>query len=97
MIWKGIAVLLNPVVSCFDISSFEWRLANYECVDYYSQRPNVNLVRMTRLTLENFRSDIVWSATNSAFSLTIKVYLGSQPKVAHLNFHFVVDEQIAKL
>jgi len=47
VLWKSVVVLLDASISSFHIRCLERRLANNQCVNNDTQRPNVHLVRMT--------------------------------------------------
>lgn len=89
--------MFDASVSGLDIGSFEGRFANYEGVDYDSQRPGIHFIGMPALALQNFRSNVVGCATNSALFLSVVVELRSQAEVAQFDLHLVVEEQVSQL
>lgn len=72
MLGKRVLIKFDSLVSTFNIGGFKRRTANKQGVKNYSNTPNVNFVRMARSTAQNFRSDVIWSATNGSFTFTIK-------------------------
>ena len=92
-----VGVHTNTLVGGLDISGLEWRLANDQSVDDNADGPDVDLVLVTLLTFEHLRRNIVRSTADSALSLAIELQFGSQTEVTDLDFHFVVNEEIAEL
>jgi hypothetical protein len=96
MFREGVAILFNAVVSGFNIGRLKRRLANYQCVNDDAERPNIDLVRVARLALENLRRNIIRSSADGPLALSIEVDLGSKTEVADLYLHFLIDKQIAE-
>lgn len=94
---ESISVHTDSLVSRLDVGSLKGRLTNDECVNDDSDRPNIDLVGMTLLTLEHFGSDVVWCTTDSTLPLTIELELRGQTKITNLNLHLVVKEQVTEL
>lgn len=88
--------MANSAVSCFHIGCLKRRLANYQRVNNDSQRPDIHFIGVATLAFKHFRSDIVWCAANCSFFLAIKVEFGRKSKVTKLDFHLVVQKQIAQ-
>ena len=93
---ERIAVLADAPVSCLHVGRLERRFSNNERVDYDAQRPNIHLVRVAALAFEDLGGDIVRRTANRALLLTIKVKLRGKAKVAQLDLHLVVEEEVAE-
>lgn len=52
---------------------------------------------MALLSLQNFRSNVIWSSTNSSLSLAIELKFGCESEISDLYFHLVVEEQVSEL
>lgn len=61
-----------------------------------SQRPNVNLIRMSDLSVKNLRRNVVRCSTNCVFLLSIEFQFSCKTKITKFDFHFFVEEEIAK-
>lgn len=92
MIREAVAVFLDSVVGGLHISGFEGRLPNNQCVNDNTERPNVYLVRVTRLALKHLWRNVVRCAANRAFPLSFEVNLGCKAEVSDLDLHLLVDE-----
>ena len=97
VIGEVIRVHSNSLVRRLDIRGLKGRLANDQGVDYHTNRPDVDLVRVTLFAFEDLRRDIVGSTANRALPLTIKLELGSETEIADLDLHLVVKEEVAQL
>ena len=97
VIGEVIRVHSNPLVSCLDVRCLKRRLADNKRVDYHTDGPDVDLVRMTLLAFEDLRRDIVGSTANRALSLTVELELGSETEITYFDFHLVVKEQVTEL
>jgi hypothetical protein len=51
---------------------------------------------VTLFSFEYFRCNIVRSTANSSFSFSIELKFCSEPKIANLHFHFVIQKRISK-
>jgi len=90
MVGEGVLVPFDPSVGGFDVSSFERRFSNDQSVDDDSEGPNVDLVGMTGPALQDFGCNVVGSATNGSFLLSVKIELGSEPEVSEFDLHLFV-------
>ena len=97
LVWEVVGVHTNALVGGLDVRCLEGGLANNERVDYDSNRPNVDLIRVALLTLKDFRCDVIWRAANCAFALAVELKLSSKTKVTNFHLHLVVEEKVAKL
>ena len=90
MVWERVLVFLNSIVCGFYISCFKRRLSNYQSVNYHSEGPDVDLVRVTLFTFKHFWCDVVRSTTDGSLALSIELELGGKTKVTDFDFHLVV-------
>ena len=44
---EGVGIRFNPSVRCFDIPRLEWWFTNQHGVENHTERPNINLKRVT--------------------------------------------------
>lgn len=96
MVRKLIVVLSDSSVGGLNVISFEGRLSDNEGVDDDSERPDVDFVRVTLLSFQYFRSDIVRGTTDSSLPLTIKFKFGSKTKISEFDLHLVIKEQVSE-
>lgn len=52
---------------------------------------------MSLHVFDDFRSNVVWRPTHRSFPLSLKFQFGRQTEVTKLQFHPVVDEEVAQL
>lgn len=97
MIGERIIVLLNSTVRGFDVGRLERRLSYDQGVNDDAQRPDIDFIRVARLSFEHFRCDVVRRTADSSFLLTIEVELGGEAEIAELDLHFVVEEEVTQL
>lgn len=97
VIGEVIRIHSNPLVSCLDVRCLKRGLADNKRVDYHTNGPDVDLVRMTLLAFEDLRCDIVGSTANRALPLTVELELGSETEITYFDFHLVVKEQVTEL
>ena len=97
MVWEIISVHANALVGGLNIRSFEGGLSDDECVDDYTDGPNVYLIGMTLLAFKHFWCNVIGCSANGSLALTIELKFGSQTEVTNLYFHFVVQEQVSEL
>lgn len=90
-------VTLDSSVCGFDVGCFKRRFSNDKSVDNNSEGPDVDFIGMTRSSLEDLRSDIVWSTANSSLLFSVKIEFCGQTKVSQFDLHLVVEEQVSKL
>ena len=91
-----ICVHSDSLVGCLDVRCLEGGLTDNQSVDYDSDRPDVDLVRVTLLALEHFWGDIVRSTADGTLALSIELELGGETKITDLNLHLVVKEEITE-
>ena len=96
VVWERILVHFDTSVSGFDIGGFKWRFSYDESVDDDSQRPDVDLVRVTGSALQNLGSDVVGRTANSPLFLSIKIELCSKTEITEFDGHFVIKEEISQ-
>ena len=82
--WDVVLIVFDPLVSVFESLSFERWLADQQCVENATQRPNVHLVAVA-LLLQDFRRNVVGGATQGALTLTLVIHFGSQPEISKLD------------
>ena len=97
MIGERIIVLLNSTVRGFDVGRLERRLSYDQGVNDDAQRPDIDFIRVARLSFKHFRCDIVRRTADSSFLLTIEVELGGESEITELDLHFVVEEEVTQL
>ena len=73
IIGKVVSVHSDPLVSGLDIRCLKRRLANDESVDNDTDGPDIDLIRVTLLALEDFGRNIVRGTTDSALALTVEL------------------------
>lgn len=91
-----IVVHSDFLVSGLNIVGLEWRFTDDQSVDDDSERPDIDLVRVTLLSLENLWSNIIWSTTDGSLSLSVELKFGGQTEITYLDFHLVVEEEITE-
>ena len=62
-----------------------------------TEGPNIHFVGMADLALEDFGGDVVGGAADGFLLLAFKFQSRSQPEVAQLDLHFIVQEQVSEL
>jgi hypothetical protein len=72
---EGVGIHSDSSVGSLDIGCFEGWLTDDERVDYDSNRPHINLIGVTLLSLKNLRSNIVRSTANSTLSFSLELEL----------------------
>jgi len=82
----------NSTISCLNIVSFKWWFSDNKGVNYYTDRPNINFIRMSLFSFENLWSDIIWCTTNSTFTFTIIFELCGKTEVTDFYFHLIIQE-----
>ena len=87
---KTIADLLDPPVRGLHISCLEGRFSNDESVNNYSKRPDIDLIGVSTLSLQNLWRNIVWSSTDSSFFLSIEIEFRCKSKISQLYLHLVI-------
>ena len=97
VVWEVVLVSFDARVSGFNVSRLERWLADDECVDNDAKRPDIDLVGVAYAALKDLRRDVIGRATDGALLLTLEVELGCQSKVAQLDLHFFVDEEVSEL
>lgn len=90
-------VSLDSSVCGLDVRGLERRLADYQGVYDYAERPDVHFVRVTCPALEHLRCDVVRRSANGPLLLAVKIELGREAEVSQLDLHLIVEEQIAEL
>ena len=97
MLRKTVADLLDSSVRSFHISCLERRLSNDQSVDDNSKRPDIDLVRVPTLSLQNLRGNIIRSTANRSLLLSVEIEFRCKTKITELYLHLVVQEEISKL
>ena len=62
-----------------------------------TQAPEIDLVGVPLLALEDFGGDIVGRTTNGTLPLPIEFEFGCQTEVTYFDFHFIVKEEVSQL
>ena len=83
-------------VSSFDIRGLKGRFTDNKCVNYDTNRPDVDLVGVTLLSFQDLWSNVVWSSTNGSLTLSIEFEFGCKSEISNFDFHFVIEEKISK-
>ena len=89
---KIVIIHSNSTISCLNIISFKWWFSNNKGVNYYTDRPNINFIRMSLFSFENLWSNIIWCTTNSTFTFTIVFKLCGKTEITDLYFHLIIQE-----
>jgi hypothetical protein len=97
VVWERILVSLDPSVRGLDVSGLERRLADYQSIQDYTERPDVDLVGVACSAFEYFWCDVVWRTTNGPLLLSVKIELCGETKVSQFDLHLIVEEQVAEL
>lgn len=97
MVWEVVSVHADALIGGLDVRRLEGGLANNKRVDDDANRPDIDLIGVALLAFEDFRSDIIWRAANSALALTVELELSGETKVTNFNFHLVIEEEVAEL
>lgn len=94
----GEAVSVHPdsAVGALHVAGLERRFADEEGVEDHAEGPDVYLVRVACLALEDFGCDVVGCAAYRFLSFALEVDLGSEAEIAKLDFHFVAEEEVAQ-
>jgi hypothetical protein len=45
----------------------------------------------------NFRSNVIWRATDCPFPLPVEINISCESEVTYLDLHLIIDEEIAEL
>ncbi len=93
---NGILVLFDLGVRVLQAAGLKRWLSDQQCVQNTTQRPNVHLVRVA-LLVEDLGRDVVRRAAQSLFAFALEIDACGQAKVADLELHVVVEEQVAQL
>lgn len=93
---EGERAVLDLFVRILDILRFERRPPINQCIDNYSEAPNVNFVAMP-LRLQYLRRDIVGSSTNGFLFLPIEINLGRQSEIPNFDAHIFIEKEVAQL
>lgn len=96
MLRERVIVLLDPTVRRLDVGCLERWLADDQCINDDSKRPNVNLIGVSVAALEHLGSNVVRRAANCPLFLTVEVEFSSQAEVTKLDLHLVIQEQVAQ-
>lgn len=96
IIGEVVGVHSDSLVSRLDVAGLERWLSNDQRVDYDTDRPDIDFVRVTLFALEHLRCDIVRSTANRTLPFAIELELGGKTKIADLHFHLVVKEQVTQ-
>ena len=89
---KIVIIHSNSTISCLNIISFKWWFSNNKGVNYDTNRPNINLIRMTLFSFKNLWSDIIRCTTNSTFTFTIIFEFCGKTEVTDFYFHLIIKE-----
>ena len=92
-----IGVHTDALVGCLHIGRLEGRFADNQRVDYDTNRPDVDFIRVALLSFKNFWSDVVWCTTDCPFALAIELKLRRKTEVTNFHFHLVIEEQVSQL
>ena len=94
---EGVAIHPDLLVSGLDVGSLEGRLADNQRVDNHSQRPDIDLVAVPHLPLQNLRRDVIRRTANGLFLFALEVQTSRKSEVAKLDFHLLTQKQVAQL
>ena len=92
-----VGVHSDPLVRRLNIRRLKRRLSDDQCVNNDTNRPDINLVRVTLLALQHLGCDIVRSTANGSLALTVKLEFCRQTEITDLHLHFVVKEEVTEL
>ena len=94
---EGVAIHPDLLVGGLDVGSLEGRLADNQRVDNHSQRPDIDLVAVPHLPLQNLRRDVIRRTANGLFLFALEVQTSRKSEVAKLDFHLLTQKQVAQL
>jgi len=94
---ERVVVHSDSLVRRLHVIRLERRLADDQCVNDDAERPDVYLVGVPLLALEDFGGDIVGRATNRTLPLPIEFEFGCQTEVTYFDFHFIVKKEVSQL
>mmetsp|Transcript_27605 Transcript_27605/g.64811 ORF Transcript_27605/g.64811 Transcript_27605/m.64811 type:complete len:211 (+) Transcript_27605:3275-3907(+) len=100
MFRETVHVRHDSLVCCLHIFGFVRRFANQTGIHDYTDRPNINLKRVTTsspITLDHLRGDIIWRSTDSLAYLVRRFQLRRQTQISNFNIHIPIKKKIAKL
>ena len=93
---KTIVTGFNPIVSCFYIIGFEWRLSNEKGISNDPHAPYINFIWMAFFIIKDFRSDIVGCAAFCFFALSFVVNSCGKSEITDFNLEFIGKEKVAE-
>jgi len=76
VLWERILVSLDSAVCGFDIGGLKRRFPYDEGINDDSQGPDINLVRVSCSSLQNFGSDVVGRSANCSILFSVEIKLG---------------------
>lgn len=92
-----VGVHANPLVGGLDVGSLEGWLSDNESIKDDTDRPNIYLITVSLLAFKNLWRDIVGSTADGSLALPIKLEFGRQTEISDLDFHLIVEEEVAEL
>ena len=96
MIGETVITGLDFFVSGFDLWGFEWGFSDQLSVNDDSNGPNINFIGMS-FSLKDFRCNIIGRSANGLFLFLIVLQPCGETKVAQLDFHIFIQEQVTEL
>ena len=96
MLRETVSIHPDSFVCGLYIRGLKGRLPDNQCVDYDTKGPYVYFIRVAAFSFKNLGRDVIRCAANCSLLLAVEVKLGSQSEVSQLNFHLVIQEQVAK-
>ena len=95
--WKIILAIFNFFVRhLYLIGLKRWSAKQARKADD-SCWPDVHFVRMAYWSLHNLWRDVIWSTAHGTFLLVCELKFGRKPKITHLDFHRIIQKNIAQL
>lgn len=91
---EGVVVLFDLLVGCLHVVGLEGRFTDHQGVDDHAQGPDVYFEGVPVATFKDFWGNIVRRSTNSPLSIPVKLQFGRKPKIAYLDLHLIVQEQV---
>lgn len=92
MLGKMVVVASNAIVCRLNIICIKGWFTSQERENYDADCPYIDFEGVTPLRLEQFRRQIVWSATKSFLRLSFMVKFCGQSKISNLDLHLAIEK-----
>lgn len=96
MLREAVETFLDFLIGHFDLWSLKGRLSYQDCIKHNTQRPNVNLVRVSDLVSQHLWSEVVWCPAHCMTFFSVKLEFCSQTEVSEFYFQILVKKKITQ-